>query len=212
MGSVDLLVSQAKNHHAHILSNPFFEDLAAGRLDDLKWTRFLLFFCDHFTRCLSLRAGLCEDEMFKNAFSDHDVEEGKHRKQLQAYMVKEGISVTELRPTIETVRCADFLKKIAMFADPKIQVFILNVLSEGMALAFFTKAVEALNRLGKLHGPYWHVHKEVDELHLQMGLDLVKDLTEHEFSIIGNLLDRAALYFWEMIGSWRYKESIPLSV
>lgn len=209
MCSVDLLVAQAKKHHEHILTNQFFHDLSMGLLDDLQWTRYLLYFCDHFTRCLSLRAGLCEDDKFKNMCSDHDAEEAKHRKQLQAWMVKEGISIEGLQPTKETVLCADFCRRVAQFAEPKVQVFILNVLAEGMALTFFTKAVETLKRLNKLHGPYWHVHKEVDELHMQMGLDLIGSLSDSDIVTIKTLLNQGGMYFWDMIGSWRRREARP---
>lgn len=209
MNSVDSLVARAKKHHEQLLSNPFFEDLAAGKLDDLQWTRYLLYFCDHFTRCLSLRAGLCENDTYKNTFSDHDVEEGRHRKHLQAWMTKEEISIRGLRPTNETVKCADLLRRVAQYGEPDVQVFLLNVLAEGMALAFFTKAAQRLQHLNKLHGPYWHVHQMVDEMHLHMGIDLIKDVTDFKAEIISGLLDQAAGYFWEMIGSWRFKETTP---
>ena len=84
------------------------------------------------------------------------------------------------------------------------QVVSLNVLSEGVALDFYTAVIPVLSHLDILSGRYWKVHREVDAHHLKMGLDRCGDVTPESPAGLRyqRVLWHSANLYHQMLGSW----------
>jgi Iron-containing redox enzyme len=197
---MNTLVALAEQHRANIRRGPFFAALSAGDLDHLRWVHQLRHQSRRFTQALSLRSALCREERFLNIFAAHAVEEGRHPEQLETWMRRREMSLAPVPPTRETEQLTDYCTFIAQHGGPVAQVLVLNVLSEGVALDFYTAALDRFGR-GKLNGPYWHVHREVDEIHQAMGVDLcrVEDGLRAEYA---GAIDCAADLYDNMLTSW----------
>ncbi len=68
-----------------------------------------------------------------------------------------------------------------------------HLISSGVSYDFFSKVNPKLEVLGPKVGRYWQVHKEIDQKHLAMGLDLIPQCAPD--SPIGKTYARIA---WEM--------------
>lgn len=208
MNNVNFLVEQANRFCDNIRrNNVFFTALEAGKLNDLMWVWQLLSHSDNFCRALSVRSGMCEDEAFKDVFADHAHAEIKHPKQLKTWMAKEGFNMKligsrHVAPTPETESCSKFCHKVAMLSDSRTQVFVMNVVSERMALLFYQAAGAVLQANGKKHGPYWVTHEDVDDIHAAMGLELVGELSDRDCQVLEYIIEQTAHHYDEMLRSW----------
>ncbi|HEY0986301.1 MAG TPA: iron-containing redox enzyme family protein [Kofleriaceae bacterium] len=173
---MEWLLEYAERYRAIIRSGPFFQSLArAERPSDLKWIHQLLHQSREFTQALCMRYSLCRDKNYQSIFAEHAFEEADHPDQLVAWMSKhgflEGTEAGGVPATQETINNLAFCWRSAVREPHDVQVVTLNVLSEGVALDFYTAAIPALERLGILSGRYWKIHREVDAEHLRLGLD-----------------------------------------
>jgi hypothetical protein len=118
-----------------------------------------------------------------------------------------------LPATQETLNSLAFCWRSAVHEPHDVQVVSLNVLSEGVALDFYTAVIPVLERLGLLSGRYWKVHREVDEHHLRMGVDRCGDIAID--SPTGMLYQRvlwhAAGLYHQMLCSWVGDTAEPLA-
>lgn len=203
------LLDQSEALRAAIRQGPFFASLSDVRTPtDLGWTHQLLHQSREFTQALCLRYSLCQDKRYQGIFAEHAVEEADHPDQLITWMVKHGFLASadaDLDPaTPETINSLALCTRAALREPPDVQVVVLNVLSEGVALDFYTAVMPVLQRLDIQTGRYWKVHKEVDAHHLQMGLDLCGDVepTSAQGRRYTLVLHHAASLYHQMLSSW----------
>jgi hypothetical protein len=206
---MDWLLDQAERYRSLIRSGPFFQSLTtAERPSDLKWTHQLLHQSREFTQALCLRYSMCQDKRYQGIFAEHAVEEADHPDQLITWMVKHGFldgpESTVQPATQETVNNLAFCCRAALRETPDVQVIALNVLSEGVALDFYTAVQPVLVKLEIQTGRYWKVHREVDAHHLQMGLDRCGDVSPHspQGQHYQRVLHHSASLYHQMLSSW----------
>jgi len=215
---MEWLLNHAERYRSHIRSGPFFQKLTrVERPSDLKWIHQLLHQSREFTQALCLRYSLCHDRRYQRIFAEHAFEEADHPDQLMSWMSKNGFLAGSeaacLPATQETLNSLAFCWRSAIREPHDVQVVSLNLLSEGVALDFYTAVIPVLERLGLLSGRYWKVHREVDEQHLRMGLDQCGDVAID--SPTGMLYQRvlwhsAGLYH-QMLSSWVGENAEPLA-
>lgn len=157
-----------------------------------------------FTQALALRYARCSDERFADVFARHAHEELLHPEQLRHWMEEHALlgssKFCEVPATPETLRLLALCRETAVQNDTAIQIAILNVVSEGVALDFYTRIIPLLKQQGLNDGAYWRVHREVDDYHLRMGLDLLTDADEARCMVAA---ETAATAYGDMLTSWR---------
>ena len=217
---MDWLLKDAERYRAQIQAGPFFKKLArVESRGDLKWVHQLVHQSREFTQALCLRYSLCRDKRYQAIFAEHAFEEADHPDQLIAWMDKhgflEGAEPGDVPATQETINNLAFCWRSAVHEPHDHQVVALNVLSEGVALDFYSAVIPVLGGLDLLSGRYWKVHREVDAHHLQMGLDLCGDVTPESPTGMSyqRVLWHSANLYHQMLGSWvgeRVEQLAPL--
>ena len=88
------------------------------------------------------------------------------------------------------------------------------LLSEGVALDFYTAVIPVLERLDILSGNYWKVHREVDNVHLTMGLDRCGDVRPESSTgrYYQQVLWHSASLYNAMLSSWVNQPAKTLAV
>ena len=203
------LLEQAETYREQIRTSPFFSALSqTSKVSDLLWAHQLLHQSREFTQALCLRYALCKDARFRGIFAEHAAEEADHPNQLAHWMHRHGLlesaETDPLPATQETIDCLALCTRAALREDAGTQVVVLNVLSEGVALDFYTAVIPVLSRLDVLTGLYWKVHREVDSHHLQMGLEHLGAISPEssEGQRYHRALHHAALRYRSMLDSW----------
>jgi hypothetical protein len=206
---MDWLLDHAEKYRSQIRSGPFFQNLVrAERPSDLKWIHQLLHQSREFTQALCLRYSLCQDRRYQAIFAEHALEEADHPDQLLAWMSKhgflEGADAGGVPATQETLNNLAFCCRSAVREPHDVQVVALNVLSEGVALDFYTHVIPVLNQLDVLSGRYWKVHREVDAHHLRLGLDRCGDVEPNSPKGMQyqRVLWHSASLYHQMLSSW----------
>lgn len=214
---MDWLLQHAERYRSQIQSGPFFQKLArVERPSDLKWVHQLIHQSREFTQALCLRYSLCRDKRYQSIFAEHAFEEADHPDQLIAWMGKHGfLADTEpggVPATQETINSLAFCWRSAVHEPHDVQVVALNVLSEGVALDFYSAVIPVLGQLDILSGRYWKVHREVDEHHLQLGLDRCGDVTPDSATGMRyqRVLCHAANLYHQMLSSWVGERAEPI--
>jgi len=215
---MEWLLSSAERYRSHIRSGPFFAKLArVERPSDLTWIHQLVHQSREFTQALCLRYSLCHDRRYQRIFAEHAFEEADHPDQLIAWMTKHGFlagnEAAALPATQETLNSLAFCWRAAVREPHDVQVVALNVMSEGVALDFYSAVIPVLDRLGLLSGRYWKVHREVDEHHLQMGLEHFGDVAVDSPTgmLYQRVLRHAASLYHQMLSSWVGEQVAPLA-
>lgn len=206
---MDWLLQQAERYRAQIQSGPFFKKLAkVEQPSDLGWIHQLIHQSREFTQALCLRYSLCHDRRYQAVFAEHAFEEADHPDQLITWMGKhgflDGIEPGSVPATQETINNLAFCWRSAVHEPHDVQVVALNVLSEGVALDFYSAVIPVLGQLDILSGRYWKVHREVDAHHLEMGLDLAGDVAPDSPTGLRyqRVLQHAANLYHQMLASW----------
>lgn len=167
--------------------------------DNLAWAHQLAWQSVEFTQALGLQWSLSNDLLTRDTHADHAADEARHPEQLRAWMAEQNLLVEapflSVPPTDETVMLLSFNTRVALREPHPVRVGVLNVLGEGVALDFFTAAIDALadadlrddriggrpdglpKRLGAA-AKFWRIHKAVDGDHLMMGLSELGDLQQ----------------------------------
>jgi Iron-containing redox enzyme len=214
---MDWLLDHAERYRSQIRSGPFFRKLArVERPSDLKWVHQLVHQSREFTQALCLRYSLCHDKRYQSIFAEHAVEEADHPDQLLLWMSKhgflDGVEADGVPATQETLNSLAFCCRSAVREPHDVQIVSLNVLSEGVALDFYSAVIPVLDQLDVLSGRYWKVHREVDAHHLQMGLDRCGDVSPD--SPTGQTYQRvlwhSASLYHQMLSSWVGERVEPL--
>ena len=212
------LLSQSERYRAQLRSGPFFKKLAnVERPSDLRWVHQLIHQSREFTQALCMRYSLCHDKRYQRIFAEHAFEEADHPDQLIAWMGQHGfLDGTEpgaTPATQETLNSLAFCWRSAVRETHDVQVVALNVMSEGVALDFYSAVIPVLKELDLLSGRYWKVHREVDSHHLSMGLDICGDVSPD--SPTGMLYQRvllhAATLYNQMLSSWVGEAAEPMT-
>lgn len=216
---MDWLLDHSERYRSLIRSGPFFRKLArTERPSDLQqWMHQLVHQSREFTQSLCLRYSLCHDRRFQSIFAEHAVEEADHPDQLLAWMTKhgflDGIEPGSVPATMETLNLLGYCYRAAVREPHDVQVVAMNVLSEGVALDFYTTVIPVLDRLDMLTGRYWKVHREVDSHHLRMGLDRFDDVTPDspQGQVYQRVLWHSASLYHQMLSSWVGERVEPLA-
>jgi hypothetical protein len=212
------LLDQAQTYRSQLRTGPFFQNLASvQRPSDLTWVHQLVHQSREFTQALCMRYSLCHDKRYQKIFAEHAFEEADHPDQLIAWMGQHGF-LDDTEPgaepaTQETLNSLASCWRSAVREPHDVQVIALNVMSEGVALDFYSAVIPVLHQLGLLSGRYWKVHREVDSHHLSLGLDLCGDVTPD--SPTGRLYQRvlwhAATLYHQMLSSWVDETAQPMT-
>jgi len=213
------LLNLAEGYRFELRAGPFFQHLArAERAADLSpWVHQLYHQSREFTKSLCLRSALCRDPRYQDVFAEHAVEEADHPAQLGHWMREhgylDGIEPSSVPPTPETLDAAGYYWRTAICEPPDVQVISLNLLSEGVALDFYSAVIPVLKKLGLLTGRYWKIHREVDAHHLELGLDLCGDLAQDspKGEVFRRTLAHGARLYGAMLSSWVGEPTWPRS-
>lgn len=215
---MDWLLEHAERYRAQIQSGPFFERLArVEHPNDLRWVHQLIHQSREFTQALCLRYSLCRDRRYQTIFAEHAFEEADHPDQLIEWMGKhgflEGVEPGSIPATQETINTLAFCWRSAVHESHDMQVVALNVLSEGVALDFYSAVIPVLSQLDILSGRYWKVHREVDSHHLQMGLDRCGDVAAESATGLRyqRVLWHCANLYHQMLSSWVGERAEPIA-
>jgi hypothetical protein len=206
---MDWLLDHAERYRSQIRSGPFFQRLAnVEQPDDLAWVHQLIHLSREFTQTLCVRYSLCRDERYQRIFGEHALEEADHTDQLIEWMGQfgflDGGRPGSVPATQETINSLAFGWRSAVHEPHDLQIVALNVLSEGVALDFYTAVTPVLDRLDVLSGRYWSVHRDVDAGHLRLGLDLGGEVTPESPTGLRyqRVLSHAANLHHQMLASW----------
>ena len=211
------LLEYSEKYRAQLRQGPFFASLSkADRPNDLQWIHQLVHQSREFTQALCLRYSLCQDQRFQPIFAEHAVEEADHPDQLIAWMKKhgflDGIEPGSVPATMQTMKTMSYSLRIEMRDPHDVQVIALNMLSEGVALDFYTAVIPVLERLKILSGRYWNVHADVDMHHLTMGLDLCEEVEpgSPKGQLYHRVLWQSANLYHQMLSSWVGEQAGPI--
>ncbi|HEU4730500.1 MAG TPA: iron-containing redox enzyme family protein [Kofleriaceae bacterium] len=215
---MDWLLDHSERYRSQIRSGPFFQNLGrTERPSDLRWIHQLLHQSREFTQALCLRYSLCQDKRYQAIFAEHALEEADHPDQLIAWMTKHGF-LDDVEPggvpaTQDTLNNLAFCCRAAVREPHDVQVVALNVLSEGVALDFYSAVIPVLSQLDVMTGRYWKVHREVDNHHLRMGLDRCGDVepSSPKGLLYQRVLWHAASLYHQMLSSWVGERVEPLA-
>lgn len=214
---MEWLLDLSERYRAQIRSGPFFQSLArVQRPSDLSWVHQLIHQSREFTSALCLRYSLCKDKSYQGIFAEHAVQEADHPDLLLAWMEKYGF-LDGAEPQVAkpaTVNSLAFCWRSAVRDTCDVQVIGLNLLSEGVALDFYTAVIPVLEQLGILSGNYWKVHREVDNVHLTMGLDRCGDVRPDSTNgrYYQQVLWHSASLYNAMLSSWVDQPAKTLAV
>jgi len=163
-----------------VRDSEMFSFLREMARDELGWVHQLLHQSTEFTQALSARAALPSDGVAYRAMTaQHAREEVGLPADLRVWMAIVGISVdagarrTAMTPETMTLVAHNWY--VAQRLPPSEQVVAMNLVSEYAALDFFTEAIVALRRCGFPLSKFWRVHRDADEVHAQMGTELICD-------------------------------------
>jgi len=214
---MEWLFDISEQYRSQLREGPFFRRVADATLpNDLGWVHQLIHQSREFTQALCLRSSLCRDRRYQPIFAEHAMEEADHPDQLIAWMSEHGfLHDTEpgaVPPTMETLNTISYCWRSAMCDPHDVQVVALNLLSEGVALDFYSTVIPVLDRLRLLSGRYWKIHTDVDAHHLRMGLDICGDVTRdsEQGRLYQRVLWQSATLYHQMLSSWVGERVQPL--
>lgn len=215
------LLNLAEIYRSRLQRGSFYNVLAkAPSLEDVSgWIYQLYYQSRDFTSALSLRHAMCQDTHLQACFALHAMEEVDHCSQLMAWMRNHGLvelneSPTNAPASLETLTVSAYCFRSILREDPAHQVIAMNLISEGVSYDFFSAVNPKLSELGLQVGRYWQVHKEIDQKHLAMGLDLIPQCEKD--SPLGQIYAKTALemviLYGRMLDSWSRISSVKSQV
>jgi len=205
------LLSLAEEYRAEIRSGQFFKALEmTERREQVKvWMRQLYYQSRDFTSALSMRYAVCKDPRFQGCFAKHAMEEVDHCDQLLAWMRKHDFldseeNPTAILPTLETSLVSAYCFRSIFRESYAHQVIAMNLISEGVSYDFFSAVNPKLKSLGLSVGRYWQVHQEIDQQHLQLGLDLIPQCEKDsaQGKVYAQIAWETASLYQRMLDSW----------
>ncbi|QYO67098.1 iron-containing redox enzyme family protein [Leptolyngbya sp. 7M] len=208
---MEWLLNLAEEYRAGIRSGRFFRELERiKKPEEVKgWIHQLYYQSRDFTSALSMRYAMCKDPRFQGCFAKHAMEEVDHCDQLLAWMRKHNFlapneSPTHTLPTLETSLVSAYCFRSVLRESYAHQVIAMNLISEGVSYDFFSAVNPKLKSLGLSVGHYWQVHKEIDQQHLALGLDLIPQCEKDsdEGQIYTQTAWEMATLYQKMLDSW----------
>ncbi|MEG4201993.1 iron-containing redox enzyme family protein [Microcoleus sp. Pol12A5] len=179
------LLDLGAKYRQNLLSGSFYKQLiAAEHPDDVRgWVRQLYYQSNDFTAALAMRYTMCRDFRYQRCFAHHATEEVDHASLLLDWMHKHeflqpGENPTSIAATLETQLVSAYCFRSVLRESYENQVIAMNLISEGVSFDFFSAVIPAFARLGFKTNRYWTVHREIDQEHLAMGIDLIPKCDE----------------------------------
>jgi len=205
------LLDLGAKYRQNLRSGSFYQQLtAAQHPDDVRgWVRQLYYQSSDFTAALAIRYTMCRDFRYQGCFAHHATEEVDHASLLLDWMHKHeflqpGENPTSITATLETQLVSAYCFRSVLRESYEHQVIAMNLISEGVSFDFFSAVIPVFARLGLKTNRYWTVHREIDQEHLAMGIDLIPQCDED--SALGKEYSRIAcetsLLYGRMLDSW----------
>lgn len=205
------LLDLGAKYRQDLLSGSFYKHLAAAQHpDDVRgWVRQLYYQSSDFTAALAMRYTMCRDFRYQGCFAHHATEEVDHASLLLEWMHKHdflqpGENPTSIAATLETQLVSAYCFRSVLRESYEHQVIAMNLISEGVSFDFFSAVIPVFTRLGLKTNRYWTVHREIDQEHLAMGIDLIPQCDED--SAQGKKYSRIAyetsVLYGRMLDSW----------
>ncbi|MEG4407030.1 iron-containing redox enzyme family protein [Microcoleus sp. MON2_D5] len=205
------LLDLGAKYRQDLLSGSFYKHLAAAQHpDDVRgWVRQLYYQSSDFTATLAMRYTMCRDFRYQGCFARHATEEVDHASLLLEWMHKHdflqpGENPTSIAATLETQLVSAYCFRSVLRESYEHQVIAMNLISEGVSFDFFSAVIPVFARLGLKTNRYWTVHREIDQDHLAMGIDLIPQCDEDsaqgkEYSRIAR---ETSVLYGRMLDSW----------
>lgn len=205
-----LLDLAAEYRHA-LLSGYFYQTLAqAHHPENVRgWVHQLYHQSSDFTSALALRYSMCRDIRYQHTFASHAAEEVEHAVMLVDWMhkhdfLKPGEDPNSIAPTLETQLVSAYCFRSVLRESCEHQIIAMNLISEGVSYDFFSAVIPVFARLGLKTNRYWTVHREVDQQHLAMGIDLIPQCSPD--SELGReyarIVEETVILYDRMFASW----------
>jgi len=188
--SLKQLLAHNETRARGLLSNPFFVLLSSGGLDHpakrAMMRECVRVYSDAYQTFLFTRQATCRDERYQEMFHEHFLEELGHNKLLSVKKNPRAFMDPVLRAT------ATWFTHQLMVLDNADKA-ILNIALETAGYYFHTLAAPVF--VGDESSQYFDIHAEADELHKELGIDLLKDAPPKQFKRLYRVLDEG----WDMI-------------
>lgn len=208
---MEWLLDLGAQYRQNLLSGSFYKQLALSEHpDDVRgWVRQLFYQSSDFTSALAMRYAMCRDFRYQGCFGHHATEEVDHASLLLDWMYKHeflqpGENPTSVPPTLETQLVSAYCFRSVLRESYEHQVIAMNLISEGVSFDFFSAVIPQFERLGLKTNRYWTVHRDIDQIHSCMGIDLIPQCDEDspqgkEYS---RIVKETALLYGRMLDSW----------
>ncbi|MEG5237025.1 iron-containing redox enzyme family protein [Microcoleus sp. AT9b-C3] len=174
------LLDLGAKYRQHLLAGSFYKQLtAAQHPDDVRgWVTQLYYQSSDFTAALAMRYTMCRDFRYQQCFAHHATEEVDHASLLLDWMHKHGFlepgeNPTSVAATLETQLVSAYCFRSVLRESYEHQVIAMNLISEGVSFDFFSAVIPVFARIGLKTNRYWVVHREIDQEHLALGIDLI---------------------------------------
>lgn len=174
------LLDVGAKYRQNLRSGAFYKQLiAAEHPDDVRaWVRQLYYQSSDFTAALAMRYTMCRDFRYQRCFAHHATEEVDHASLLLDWMHKHeflqpGENPTSITATLETQLVSAYCFRSVLRESYEHQIIAMNLISEGVSFDFFSAVIPVFARIGLKTNRYWVVHREIDQEHLALGIDLI---------------------------------------
>lgn len=217
------LLDLGAQYRQNLLSGSFYRQLALAQHPDhvRGWIRQLYHQSSDFTASLAMRYAMCRDFRYQGCFAHHATEEVDHATLLLDWMHKHeflqpGENPTSMTPNLETQLVSAYCFRSVLRESYEHQVIAMNLISEGVSYDFFSAVIPAFERLGLKTNRYWTVHRDIDQIHLAMGIDLIPQCDEDsaQGKEYARIAYETSVLYGRMLDSWsmtnRDKEKTPL--
>lgn len=205
------LLELGAKYRQNLLSGSFYRQLSlAEHPNDVKgWVRQLYYQSSDFTSALALRYATCRDFRYQGCFAHHATEEVDHAALLLDWMYKHEFLLpeensTSITPHLETQLVSAYCFRSVLRESYEHQVIAMNLISEGASYDFFSAVIPVFARLGLKTNRYWVVHREIDQDHLAMGIDIIPQCEPDspQGQEYARIVKETALLYGRMLDSW----------
>lgn len=205
------LLDLGTRYRQNLLSGLFYQKLGETHHPEnvRGWVRQLYHQSSDFTSALALRYSTCRDPHYQHTFARHAAEEVEHAAMLLDWMhkhdfLKLGENFNSIAPTLETQLVSAYCFRSVLRESCEHQVISMNLISEGVSFDFFSAVIPVFARLGLKTNRYWTVHKDVDQQHLAMGIDLIPQCgpDSEQGKEYARIIEETATLYGRMLDSW----------
>ena len=106
--------------------------------------------------------------------------------------------------TLETQLVSAYCFRSVLRESCEHQIIAMNLISEGVSYDFFSAVIPVFARLGLKTNRYWTVHKDVDQQHLAMGIDLIPQCSpdSKQGKEYARIIEETTILYGQMLDSW----------